>query len=529
MKKINLIIIAVALVLGLGQCKKKDLPETPETPTSVVEGELFHISVDVNEGSKHIVYPESGAYVFENGDKLYVGNHGYYVGTLEYYNGAFDGDIYFDTASYNDYLHFYFIGGDYTGSLVQKTTTSFEWSIADQTGSKLPILSYGHSTDKFTTKKTAYSCMLENQCGLVKFWVYPAPSTTTTYDTVKISGMKTTALIDFANPGITSTADTGFVKLHKVEGSDAAERWAILLPQNSVSNARVSYNKGVDNDTVQTIYMPAIRANTYYGGYNGISVGLEYVDLGLSVDWAACNVGSCTHEGYGRFFAWAHTAPESAYCWSKYKYAYNPKFWPECPGPNENKDTIHFEPGDNGPNLGLKRYNTKHEWDSLGLGCIPYGDPDGELDGKTTLDPGDDAALAIMGNGWRTPTKAEWLELIERTTQTRDEVNGIGGIRYTAPNGNSIFLPFAGSYTGDMHSNYSNCGNQPQGQYWSNEIDADYPYRAYILYFDDPNYTGDVFTTYGMVASTITFYDPVEYARYQGRPVRAVHAKPMSY
>ena len=104
--------------------------------------------------------------------------------------------------------------------------------------------------------------MLENKCGLVKFLVYPAPSTTTTYDTVKISGMKTTALIDFVNPGITSTADTGFVKLHKVEGSDAAERWAILLPQNSVSNARVSYNKGVDNDTVQTIYMPAIRANT---------------------------------------------------------------------------------------------------------------------------------------------------------------------------------------------------------------------------------------------------------------------------
>lgn len=524
MKKINLIIIAVALVLGLGQCKKKDLPETPETPTSVVEGELFHISVDVNEGSKHIVYPESGAYVFENGDKLYVGNHGYYVGTLEYYNGAFDGDIYFDTASYNDYLHFYFIGGDYTGSLVQKTTTSFEWSIADQTGSKLPILSYGHSTDKFTTKKTAYSCMLENQCGLVKLRAWPAPSSTPTCDTVKISGMKTTALIDFANPGITSTADTGFVKLHKVDGSDPAERWAILLPQNSVSDAMFSYKKVDDNDTVQTIYMPAIRANTYYGGYNGLSVGLEYVDLGLSVLWAACNVGSCTHEGYGKFFAWAHTAPKSAYCWSKYKYAYNPKYYPECPGPGGDADTIHYEYGDNGPNLGLTKYNTKEEWDKLKLGF-----KDDEPDGKTTLDPGDDAALAIMGNGWRTPSVEEWNELIEGTTQERALVNGIGGIRYTAPNGNSIFLPFAGSYTGDMHSNYSNCGNQPQGQYWSNEIDADYPYRAYILYFDDPNYTGDVFTTYGMVASTITFYDPVEYARYQGRPVRAVHAKPMGY
>ena len=72
MKKINLIIIAIALVLGMGQCKKKDLPETPETPTPEVEGDQVYISVSVNGGSKHIVYPESGVYFFETGDKLYV-------------------------------------------------------------------------------------------------------------------------------------------------------------------------------------------------------------------------------------------------------------------------------------------------------------------------------------------------------------------------------------------------------------------------------------------------------------------------
>ena len=131
------------------------------------------------------------------------------------------------------------------------------------------------------------------------------------------------------------------------------------------------------------------------------------------------------------------------------------------------------------------------------------------------------------GKGWRTPTIEEWEELIEETTQTRDEVNGIGGIRFTGSNGNSIFLPFAGVYSGDMHSFYYNCGNQPQGQYWSNQIDAEYPYRAYILYFDDPGYTGEPFTTYGTVASTITFFeDPIEYARYEGRPVRAVRDTP---
>ena len=524
MKKINIIIIEIALLFGLGQCKKQVLPVTPETP-EVIEGNKVYISVNVNDGSKHIVYPESGAYVFENGDKLYVGNNGHYIGTLEYYDGAFSGVIETDTTTYHDYLHFYFIGGAYTGELLTSgtnPTTSFEWSIADQTGSKLPILSYGHSTEKFTNKTTAYSCMLENKCGLVKFWAWPAPSENNTL--VTISGMKTTAVIDFANNVITSTEDVGEVKLHKISGSDAAERWAILLPQSSVEEAMVSYKDEDDHDVAQTIFMPAIRSNTYYGGYNGISVGLEYVDLGLpsGLLWAACNVGSCTHEGYGKFFAWAETAPKAAYCWSKYRYAYNPKYYPECPGPGGDADTIHFEYGDNGPNLGLTKYNTQDAWSHEGI------DIDHGPDYKTTLDLGDDAAWAIMKNGWRTPTVEEWEELIAGTTPTRDEVNGIGGIRYTAPNGNSIFLPFAGSYNVTLHSNYYNCGNQPQGQYWSNEIDEGYPYRAYILYFDDIDYTGDIFTTYGTVASALTFlpsYDVMEYARYQGRPVRAVRDK----
>ena len=522
MKKIITLIIALALVLGLSQCKKN--VEQIATVTPGVNGNLVHISVNAGHGDKHVVYPESGAYVFENGDKLYVGNNGHYIGTLEYYDGAFSGVIEIaDTcaAAYNDYLHFYFIGGAYTGELLTSGTNptrSFEWSIADQTGSRLPILAYGHSTRKFSHKTTAYSCMLENKCGLVKFWAWPTPSTSNTL--VTISGMKTTALIDFENPGITASDDNGVVKLHKISGSDPAERWAILLPQSSVPAATVSYKDADNHDVAQTIYMPEIKANTYYGGYNGLSVGLEYVDLGLSVLWAACNVGSCTHEGYGKFFAWADTAPKTAYCWSKYKYAYNPKYYPECPGPGGDADTIHYEYGDNGPNLGLTKYNTKEEWNSLNLG----GGPDGD----TILYSYDDAATAIMGNGWRTPSVEEWKELIEGTTPTRDVVNGIGGIRFTSKaegNNNSIFLPFAGAYSGNMHSSYYNCGNQPQGQYWTNQIDAEYPYRAYILYFDDIEWTQEPFTTYGTVASTITFFsDPIEYARYEGRPVRAVRS-----
>ena len=517
MKRTNTFIIAAVLLLGLSQCKKNELPVTPETPE--VEGNQVYISVNVNGGSKHIVYPESGVYFFQDGDKLYVGNHGLYVGTLEYSAGVFSGTIEIaDTcaAAIEDYLHFYFIGGEYTGDLYTPSatdpTTSFEWSIADQTGDKLPILSYGHSTQLYSRKATAYSCMLENKCGLFKFRAWPAPSENNTL--VTISGMKTTALIDFAHPGITPTDAIGEVKLHHVSGTDAAERWAILLPQEGHVTT-VSYKDEDNNDVAQTISLPVIKANTYYGGYTGIPVGLEYVDLGLPEGtlWAACNVGSCTHEGYGTFFAWAKTEPDGAYCWSHYPYAQDPNPYDE--------DTMHWEYPNNGANLWLTKYNTQDIFSN------PDGDPD--PDNTTILEYVDDAARAIMGNGWRTPTKAEWEELIAGTTPTRDEVNGIGGIRFTSKaegNNNSIFLPFAGFYSGPQHSAQYNGDRLPVGEYWSNEIDSDYPYQAWCLYIDDPTYgTPDPEGSLEHIRVTSgdpTGTDDVGFIRFEGRPVRAV-------
>ena len=44
--------------------------------------------------------------------------------------------------------------------------------------------------------------------------------------------------------------------------------------------------------------------------------GHEYVDLGLSVKWATCNVGATTPEGYGDYFAWGETEPKDYYYWN---------------------------------------------------------------------------------------------------------------------------------------------------------------------------------------------------------------------
>lgn len=46
----------------------------------------------------------------------------------------------------------------------------------------------------------------------------------------------------------------------------------------------------------------------------------EYVDLGLSVKWATCNVGAEKPEDYGDYFAWGETKPKTDYSWSTYKF-----------------------------------------------------------------------------------------------------------------------------------------------------------------------------------------------------------------
>ena len=51
---------------------------------------------------------------------------------------------------------------------------------------------------------------------------------------------------------------------------------------------------------------------------NGCNNGHEWVDLGLSVKWATCNVGADSPECYGEYFAWDETTPKSEYTESNY-------------------------------------------------------------------------------------------------------------------------------------------------------------------------------------------------------------------
>ena len=234
MKRLSTIIMALALVLGMSQCKKQETPTTGNT-TPIYPG--VHITVNVgdqdgkdNNGEKHNIAPQYGLFSFSSGDVLYVGHNGQYVGSLTFNNGFFDGTIYPDGTVTDQLLHFYFVGNAaVTGTPVANETTSLSINIADQS-ENLPVLSYGASTKPFTSTGTTYSATLRNQCALVRFDLENQGD----YE-VTLSGVPTQATVDFANNAITpNTNATDDITLYGEEGN-TAYRWAILLPGTSLS------------------------------------------------------------------------------------------------------------------------------------------------------------------------------------------------------------------------------------------------------------------------------------------------------
>lgn len=140
-----------------------------------------------------------------------------------------------------------------------------------------------------------------------------------------------------------------------------------------------------------------------------------YVDLGLSVKWAKCNLGANKPEEFGDYFEWGCLSPQ-----------------------NENKEVRRNTNFDS-------KYNT--------------------ADGKKVLCPEDDAATCLLGMPWRMPTLEEITELKEKCEWKESSLNGVQGCRVIGPNGNSIFLPLAGSY--DWGRGIPRPYKSGYGAYWS--------------------------------------------------------------
>lgn len=218
-KNIAALLMATALLAGLTQCRKNPNQVTPYNINMV------SIRMSPDGGAKTNVNPATGEVTFEDGDEILVANGGRYVGKLSCEDGVFCGSIVNPVT--NDYLHFYHIGNIEVESLVAGSTAECIFNITDQINS-LPVISYGHSYEKYSSGTTSYEARLENKCALVKFDV----STPSASAATCVLGLKNKVHIYFDGAGFEyGVEDDGKILLPSGEGA----RWAILLPQDEMS------------------------------------------------------------------------------------------------------------------------------------------------------------------------------------------------------------------------------------------------------------------------------------------------------
>ena len=163
--------------------------------------------------------------------------------------------------------------------------------------------------------------------------------------------------------------------------------------------------------------------------------GHAWVDLGLPSGnrWASCNIGASSPDQNGNYFAWGETTAKETFDSNNSE--------------TQGQDISDFS------------------------GVVKY-----------------DAARAQWGDYWRIPKKAECQELVDNCTWNWVEVGTVKGYNVIGPNGNSIFIPAAGSCSNIYAP--QECGKL--GGYWTST-----PYNntsnngAYVLRFYDESVSVD--------------------------------------
>ncbi len=198
---------------------------------------------------------------------------------------------------------------------------------------------------------------------------------------------------------------------------------------------------------------PIISNTTIMQTLSNYDPSVYWVDLGLPSGklWASRNIGANGPLDFGDYFAWGERQPKSTYSWDNYRY-----------GHSSHELTKYC----NDPDYGLNGYT----------------------DTLTVLEPSDDAALSNPFGYARIPTKTEWEEMVNNTTHVWTTVEGVNGWMFTAPNGNSIFLPAAGDKTSNV-----NDGNHA-GHYLTSSLDLSSPNYIWQLGFTASQLGGDLQT-----------------------------------
>ena len=208
----------------------------------------------------------------------------------------------------------------------------------------------------------------------------------------------------------------------------------------------MKYLKKFENHTAYTaaessLILPNVSLcvqenEVHYNPYVDPYAGHAYVDLGLpsGTKWATMNVGASSPTDYGNY----------------YKY---------------------------------------------GLGAEQYDKTQANYTGtENPLDSSVDTATQVWGGSWHMPTKTQFEELTANTTYEWTSIDGVYGGKFTATNGNYIFLPAAGFWDKGSQRNVGSLG-----YCWSSAPNPNNSGNAYYLLFDSGSkYMYNNYRRYGL-------------------------------
>lgn len=240
-----------------------------------------------------------------------------------------------------------------------------------------------------------------------------------------------------------------------VLGMQAQERiMRIQFPDGTSQTIKVNDMSKITFETLDSPYDPGTQD--------------KLVDLGLSVKWAAWNVGALEPAEYGDFYAYGEWEPKTDYSVDTYMWI-NPD----------------YEEG--------QFYEYWEQYYKLG---------------KTITGTNYDVAHIKWGDQWRIPTRAEWNELINNCAWSWVAIGETAGcLAKSRINGNAIFFPAAGNMVGKNHTH-----DQLGCFYWTSseyEGRVDEEVRNYRANMDGTNHAADGYDYPDVGFSIRAVYGPV--------------------
>lgn len=226
------------------------------------------------------------------------------------------------------------------------------------------------------------------------------------------------------------------------------------VPENGICGVKYTWPNGSISKDIgrvegtQKIQLSSLEPSTDYYYQAFIKIGDEYVmaeetksfttkpvltqlcpdnnhphliDLGLpsGTKWSCCNVGASNPEETGGYYAWGETKEKDEYVWENYSH-YDQSTYTSY----SNSGFINI-----GSDISNSSYDVAHtEWKE----------------------------------SWQMPTAEQYNELINKTTSTWTNQNGVNGMKFIGLNGNSIFIPAAGDKW-----NKDSFDKGERGSYWS--------------------------------------------------------------